>query len=371
MSRIFLSHSSKDNFAAVAVGDWLKAEGWEDVFLDVDSKEGIRPGERWERALYTQASDCEAVLFLVSRNWLASEWCRREHDLARRLNKCIFVVLIETIAIDDLPLFLKETRQAVSLAAGEDHLVFHPRMPVTQEEGQITFSAEGLARLKNGLTRAGLDPRFFAWPPEVDPGRAPYRGLEPLDGVDAGVFFGRDGPIIEALDALRGLREAAAPRLFVILGASGAGKSSFLRAGLLPRLQRDDRNFLALPTIRPERTAISGANGFVAALAAAAVKLGLGISRAQIRELIVGGAAAGARSCKNWPRAPARKNREHWSSPSTKRKSFSPPKAQPRANACWSCCAISPARTARRSSLFSPSGPTAMTRWNTQDHLKA
>ena len=83
MSRIFLSHSSKDNFAAVAVCDWLKAEGWEDVFLDVDPKEGIHPGERWERALYTQASDCEAVLFLVSRNWLASEWCRREHDLAQ------------------------------------------------------------------------------------------------------------------------------------------------------------------------------------------------------------------------------------------------------------------------------------------------
>jgi hypothetical protein len=33
------------------------------------------------------------------------------------------------------------------------------------------------------------------------------------------------------IDPLRGLREAAPPRLLVILGASGAGKSSFLRAG--------------------------------------------------------------------------------------------------------------------------------------------
>jgi putative ribosome biogenesis GTPase RsgA len=50
----------------------------------------------------------------------------------------------------------------------------------------------------------------------------------------------RDGPIIEALDALRGLRASAPPRLVVILGASGGGKSSFLRGGLFPRLTRDD-----------------------------------------------------------------------------------------------------------------------------------
>jgi ABC-type lipoprotein export system ATPase subunit len=40
-----------------------------------------------------------------------------------------------------------------------------------------------------------------------------------------------------------------------ILGASGSGKSSLLRAGALPRLARDDRQFLALPIIRPERQA--------------------------------------------------------------------------------------------------------------------
>jgi len=72
-----------------------------------------------------------------------------------------------------------------------------------------------------------------------------------MEALDAGSFFGSDGPIIEALDSLRGLREAACPRLFVIIGASGAGKSSFLRAGLLPRLARDDRHFLSLPPIRP------------------------------------------------------------------------------------------------------------------------
>ncbi len=291
MSRIFVSHSSKDNFAAVALGDWLRDNGWADVFLDLDPAQGIHPGERWERKLYEQAAECAAVLFLVSNDWLASEWCRREYELARKLNKRIFVVLIDTTPIVDLPQYLKDTHQAVSLALGEDHLVFHPKMPVTHEEGQVTFSAEGLARLKAGLTQAGLDPNFFAWPPEEEPTRAPYRGLEPLEARDAGVFFGRDAPVVEALDALRGLREAACPRLFVILGASGAGKSSFLRAGLLPRLARDD-NFLSLPAIRPERAAITGANGFVAALASAAAKSRPAVSRAQIREAAAAGAEA-------------------------------------------------------------------------------
>ncbi|MBO0742708.1 MAG: ATP-binding protein, partial [Hyphomicrobiaceae bacterium] len=86
----------------------------------------------------------------------------------------------------------------------------------------------------------------------------------PLEADDAGIFFGREAPTIEAIDRLRGMTEAAPPRLLVILGASGAGKSSFLRAGLLPRLGREDRAFLPLPIIRPERSAISGETGVAA-----------------------------------------------------------------------------------------------------------
>jgi WD40 repeat protein len=154
----------------------------------------------------------------------------------------------------------------------------------------VTLSKEGLARLRNGLAKAGLDPRFFAWPPERDPERPPYRGLKPLEAEDAGIFFGREAPIVEALDTLRGLRDGAAPRMLIILGASGAGKSSFLRAGLLPRLARDDRNFLPLPLIRPERKAISGEIGLLHAVETALAANGLTQSRVSLRETIAGGA---------------------------------------------------------------------------------
>jgi TIR domain len=75
VSRIFLSHSSTDNAHAIALRDWLVAEGWNDLFLDLDPERGIAAGERWERALNEAARRCEAVLFLISKAWLISRWC--------------------------------------------------------------------------------------------------------------------------------------------------------------------------------------------------------------------------------------------------------------------------------------------------------
>jgi formylglycine-generating enzyme required for sulfatase activity len=292
VSRIFLSHSSANNPEAVAIGDWLKREGWDDVFLDVDPERGIAAGERWERSLNQAAQRCEAVLFFVSRAWLASDWCLKEFNLAQRLNKRMFGLLVEDIPIVDLPVKLTSVWQLVRLCSGSDHVMLRVTMPISGEEKHVTFSEEGLARLKTGLQRAGLDPRFFPWPPESDPSRPPYRGLLPLEAEDAGIFFGRGAPIVEALDGLRGLRDATPPRLFVILGASGAGKSSFLRAGLLPRLERDDRNFLPLPVLRPGRAALTGETGLVRSLETAFQLRGLVHTRAEIRAAIESGAQA-------------------------------------------------------------------------------
>ena len=291
MSRIFLSHSSKNNDSAVALRDWLLAQGWDDVFLDTDPLRGIAAGERWERSLNQAALRCEAVLFLVSRAWLASDWCQKEFNLAHRLNKRLFGLLIEDLSIGDLPATLTGTWQLVPLASGRDHTMLRATLPGSHDEAHVTFSKEGLTRLRIGLERAGLDPRFFAWPPDNDPSRPPYRGLLPLEAADAGIFFGREAPTIEALDRIRGMNDGAPPRFLVLLGASGAGKSSFLRAGLLPRLVRDDRNYFILPVVRPERAAINGEVGLLRALETAFASQGATISRADIREAIAGGAA--------------------------------------------------------------------------------
>jgi hypothetical protein len=112
------------------------------------------------------------------------------------------------------------------------------------------------------LKRAGLDPTTFPFPSE----RRPYPGFAYLEEQDAAVFFGHDAQIVRGLDEIRRLARAGVTRMFVILGASGSGKSSFLRAGLWPRLKRDDRAWLPLQVIRPERAAISGKYGLAQAL---------------------------------------------------------------------------------------------------------
>ena len=98
MARLFLTHSSANNAEAVAIRDWLASEGWNEVFLDLDPERGIAAGERWERALNEAALRCEAVLFLISREWINSRWCLKEFNLARCLNKRLFGVFIEPIA---------------------------------------------------------------------------------------------------------------------------------------------------------------------------------------------------------------------------------------------------------------------------------
>ena len=66
---------------------------------------------------------------------------------------------------------------------------------------------------------------------------SPFPGLECFDAARDAVFFGRELAIRQSIERLReaGKDEKRLPFL-LILGASGAGKSSLLRAGLLPRL---------------------------------------------------------------------------------------------------------------------------------------
>ena len=64
----------------------------------------------------------------------------------------------------------------------------------------------------------------------------PYRGLLPFGESDAEVFYGRERLAAELAAKLAA--RAASGGLVVVTGASGAGKSSLLRAGLLPILAR-------------------------------------------------------------------------------------------------------------------------------------
>lgn len=64
----------------------------------------------------------------------------------------------------------------------------------------------------------------------------PYKGLQAFEEADAADFFGRDELINRLISHFS--RQADAPSKFLaIVGASGSGKSSVVKAGLIPRLR--------------------------------------------------------------------------------------------------------------------------------------
>jgi WD40 repeat protein len=270
MSRIFLSHSSRDSRQAIALRQWLIAQDARlanEIFLDLDPATGIRSGMRWKEALRQASTRCEAVICLLSANWAASPECRTEYRFAEYLNKRIFSARIGTLTGED------PTAEWQQIDLVGDGAI--TEIDIGDSGAPVTFLSEGLHRLRDGIVGAGIGAESFVWPPPHDPHRAPYRGWEPLEEVDAAVFFGRDAQIVRGLDALRGMRRSRLETLFVVLGPSGTGKSSFLRAGLLPRLRRDDRDFLLLDIVRPQRNVLVGDTGLAKAIHATRVGLGL------------------------------------------------------------------------------------------------
>jgi formylglycine-generating enzyme required for sulfatase activity len=66
---------------------------------------------------------------------------------------------------------------------------------------------------------------------------SPYPGLRPFHKREWPIFFGREPMIDAVLDRL------AATRLVVVHGSSGCGKSSLIKAGVLPRLEQEHSRY--------------------------------------------------------------------------------------------------------------------------------
>jgi len=73
LARIFISHAAANNESALRMRDWLEANGWHDVFFDLDPEQGIRAGEAWQEALLVATDRCEAIICLLTPEWVGSK----------------------------------------------------------------------------------------------------------------------------------------------------------------------------------------------------------------------------------------------------------------------------------------------------------
>jgi WD40 repeat protein len=232
MASFFVSHSSADRDAVERLTARLRVAGFDALFIDYDPALGIPAGRNWERELYSELQRTDAVLFVATDAAIKSRWCFAELALARSARKPVF---------------------AIRVSGKERHPLLTDVQWIDAAEGDAAFQ-----HLFAAMNEHGFDPQdSFKW----DPKRSPYPGLEAFTADDAAVFFGRRDAIDTAVRRLHegpaSLRGLSRRPFLAVVGPSGSGKSSLVRAGVAPRLARSRQRWVTTEPFSPERNSIS------------------------------------------------------------------------------------------------------------------
>lgn len=235
LDRIFISYTQQNERYAQRIASDLKDAGLRIRF----DGEKLKGGDAWWQSIVRGITNADYFLFGLSPASIRSETARNELLTARQQGKPIFTLMLDDYEWeshkDDFP----EVSWLSKL-----HII-----DFTQPE-KYSSSLQELIQSLPGYTPPD---DFFI--DELDPRDLPnpFRGLEAFFEVDSPYFFGREEAVQDLLDRLQDWNR---PRLLAVVGASGSGKSSLVRAGLIPALRK------ALPfwetlTIRPGSDPIS------------------------------------------------------------------------------------------------------------------
>lgn len=226
-----------------------------------------------DRAAY-QASQALA-LWQGSAFQELEEWAPAAHE-ARRLGELRLEA--EELRVEALLRVGRHREVLAEIEAMVREAPLRERRWVLQAHAQYQAGNQGealrtLHQLKTVLgTRLGVEPGPDATAMELailqqDPSlltrgtlisaraTCPYQGLQPFDVEDADRYFGREGDVDACLDVLR------RTPLLALVGPSGSGKSSLLRAGVATRLRaRGTPVLMVVPGARPLEalTALAG-----------------------------------------------------------------------------------------------------------------
>ena len=209
MTRVFISHSSKNNALATEARDWLARDGHK-VFLDYDRHDGIEAGDLWKERLYERLRWADAVVCIVTEDYLVSQWCGIEIAVAQTLGSLL------------LPLAVEQ---------GVRHPLLDAVQSVAYHGSQRRQAQERICGILREIDAVG----GAGWPDD----RSPFPGLRPFDVDMHRAFCGRRREVDDLVRLLRSLAERCEGRIVVVVGPSGCGKSSLVRAGLLPAIARE------------------------------------------------------------------------------------------------------------------------------------
>jgi WD40 repeat protein/type II secretory pathway predicted ATPase ExeA len=223
---IFLSYNSADHHLVENIARKLRDETLE-PFLD---RWHLSPGMRWRVKLEETLISCKAVAVFVGPGEMGS-WQQREVDVALDLQR----------RNPKLPVI------PVLLPGCEPPLGFLRQL--TWVDLRTQTLDRGIAILAKAARGELPGPEIQKDSHSVRASICPYRGLLHFREEDAPFFFGREAAIDKLMDVV--------PRqpFVAVVGASGSGKSSVVRAGLVPKLRRDRRTawetLILVPADRP------------------------------------------------------------------------------------------------------------------------
>ena len=205
-------HSSKDKPKVEWLAEQLQKQGLR-PFLD---KWDLQAGRSWRKDLEAALANSKtAVVFFGPQG--VGPWHDAEIDIlvdqatTRRNDFRVTSILLPGATLDNVPTFLRRLG----------------RLDFSQQWEHPSHVDELVNFVKGSPFRDGLE----ALPDEP----APYRGLERFEAKHADFFFGRDREIRELAQRLRHNPFVA------VIGASGCGKSSLVRAGLQKAAAREEQ----------------------------------------------------------------------------------------------------------------------------------
>ena len=223
------------------------------VFLDEEKLEG---GDRWRPLLKKRVREAKVLLSLIPHGWAQyagdgiqsklnfDENCyvRKELETAMESGTVIVPVLLngaEQPPKKHLPKSIKslfeEYNNGVPLdfqnpEVGDFEKLFRQ---LAEKAGLTMDETASRANIFQGPTKIEFPlPTHLAEMLPAAP--SPFVGLQPFREKDARIFFGRSREIYDLCHKV--LREDK-PRLLLLDGYSGTGKSSLLQAGLIPRVK--------------------------------------------------------------------------------------------------------------------------------------
>jgi energy-coupling factor transporter ATP-binding protein EcfA2 len=224
---VFFSYSTRDHAAVERVARSLHERGIR-VFLD---RWYLAAGQPWPQALEQTLAACNALAVFVGADGLGP-WQQRERDhaLDRQGREPGFPVIPVLLSRADPALGFLKLNTWVDLSAG------------------VTDEAVGI--LTAAIRRQAHGPPALEQIAAIRAEVCPYRGLRPFREEDEPFFFGR-AAFTETLATT-----LARQPFVAVVGASGSGKSSVVRAGLIPRLRGGEGGTVwdvatLVPTDRP------------------------------------------------------------------------------------------------------------------------